>query len=301
MIKIAYHPNYHHPVPENHRFPMEKYSALPKLLIDKKIFGYDHFFEPNKLEEGVYCEGHSIEYIQKISQGRLTAKEMRAIGFAYSLELMEREMTIASGTLVAALHALEENTAAFNIAGGTHHAFTNKGEGFCIINDQAVAANYMINHGYINAAAIIDLDVHQGNGTAEIFKNNKLVYTFSMHGEQNYPFRKENSDLDIPLKTGTTDHEYIELLSAHLPQILDKHKPQIVFYQAGVDVLASDKLGHLNLSIEGCKQRDKIVFEACKTRNLPIVTCMGGGYSEALDIILTAHINTFKTAKKYYS
>jgi len=300
MIQIAYHPNYHHPVPENHRFPMAKYSELPKRLIAENIFDEKHFFQPNKLEEGVFCEAHKVEYIQRMLSGRLTDKEMRAIGFKYSLELIDREMAIASGTVVGALHALEENTVSFNIAGGTHHAFTDRGEGFCIINDQAVAANYLINHFYIKKALIVDLDVHQGNGTAEIFQNNKLVYTFSMHGEQNYPFRKEYSDLDIPLASGTKDDEYLSVLESNLNEILDDFKPDFVFYQAGVDVLESDKLGHLSLSIEGCKLRDRLVFEACKKRKLPMTVCMGGGYSENLETILEAHLNTFKEVKKIY-
>ncbi len=298
MLQIAFHLNYVYPVPEGHRFPMLKYQKLPELLMDEGIVQMDDFFEPNILEEGTFAEAHDISYIEKLKNGRLTDKEMRVIGFHYSPELIDREMTIASGTVVGALHALE-NKVAMNIAGGTHHAYSDRGEGFCILNDQAVAAKYLLNHGFVNRVAIIDLDVHQGNGTAEICAGDDRIFTFSMHGEKNYPFRKEQSDWDIGLETGTTDSTYLNILKNALTKIFNEFKPDFVFYQSGVDVLETDRLGHLALTINGCKLRDELVISKCQECEIPLQISMGGGYSPDLDKILEAHLNTYRVAQKY--
>lgn len=298
MLQIAFHPNYVYPVPEGHRFPMLKYQRLPELLMDEGIVKMDAFFEPNILEEGTFAEAHDISYIEKLKNGRLTDKEMRVIGFHYSPELIDREMTIASGTVVGALHALE-NKVAMNIAGGTHHAYSDRGEGFCILNDQAVAAKYLLNHGFVNRVAIIDLDVHQGNGTAEICAGDDRIFTFSMHGEKNYPFRKEQSDWDIGLEIGTTDGTYLNILKDALTKIFNEFKPDFVFYQSGVDVLETDKLGHLSLTINGCKRRDELVISKCEELKIPMQISMGGGYSPDLDKILEAHLNTYRVAQEY--
>jgi acetoin utilization deacetylase AcuC-like enzyme len=187
-----------------------------------------------------------------------------------------------------------------NIAGGTHHAFANKGEGFCLLNDIAFAANVLLHRKLVQKIVIIDLDVHQGNGTAAIFKNNPQVFTCSMHGKDNYPFHKEVSDLDIPLPIGTTDELYLQLLKSNLSTIFHQEKPDFVFYLCGVDVLATDKLGKLNLSEQGCKERDTLVLEACQNQKIPVACAMGGGYSPKISDIVNAHCNTFKVAQKLF-
>ncbi len=213
--------------------------------------------------------------------------------------MVERELRIAQGTIDGCYYAIE-NGVAFNIAGGTHHAGSNWGEGFCLLNDQAIAANYLINNKIATSILIIDLDVHQGNGTAQIFENEARVFTFSVHGEKNFPFRKEKSSLDIGLANGVTDEEYLNIIKEKIPYLFDLVKPDFVFYLAGVDVLATDKLGKLSLSKDACKQRDFIVFDACKQRNIPVQVSMGGGYSPDIKDIVDAHCNTFKVAKEIY-
>ena len=229
----------------------------------------------------------------------LNDKEKRAIGFPMSDRLVQREKKIIQGTVECALHALEHGIS-MNIAGGTHHAFSNRAEAFCILNDQAIASNYLINNGLSNKILILDLDVHQGNGTAEIFKNNNQVFTVSFHGKNNYPFRKEKSDLDIELEDNTNDEIYLNLLMETIPEILDKTEPDFIFYLSGVDVLKNDKLGRLSMSIEGCKERDKYIIETCYNNSIPIQISMGGGYSSILKDIIEAHSNTFRLAQEIY-
>jgi acetoin utilization deacetylase AcuC-like enzyme len=204
-----------------------------------------------------------------------------------------------NGTLQCALYALKYGIS-MNIAGGTHHAFTNCGEGFCLLNDNAIAANYLLKNNLAYRILIVDLDVHQGNGTAEIFQNNNKVFTFSMHGEKNYPLHKEKSDLDIELPDGINDKQYLDLLVPALNKCIELHEPDFIFYQCGVDVLASDKLGRLALSINGCKERDKIVLELAKKHKIPIVCSMGGGYSEKISDIVEAHANTYRLAQQIF-
>ena len=298
MYKIAWHPVYVHPVPENHRFPMIKYELLPQQLIRLGIVNEDYFFEPT---EGLRYDLsiHDSDYIDRLLDGKLTRKEERASGFKQQSSLVEREIRITNGTVEGALSALKYGVA-FNIAGGTHHALSNRPEGFSLINDQAVAAMHLLKERKATKIIIIDLDVHQGNGTAEILQNESRVFTFSMHGEKNYPFHKPPSDLDIPLPDNCSDSEYLDILEKRLPQLLDEQQPDFAFFQAGVDVLKEDKLGRLSLTIEGCKQRDKIVFEQCKKRNIPVMGTMGGGYSTDIKVILEAHCNTFRLASDMY-
>ena len=206
---------------------------------------------------------------------------------------------INQGTIDCAEYALQYGIA-MNIAGGTHHAFTDRGEGFCLLNDIAMAAHYLLNHKNFSKILVVDLDVHQGNGTAQIFRNDPRVFTFSMHGAHNYPLQKEKSDLDIPLPDGTDDTFYLNLLKKHLPQIIDDFEPEFVFFQSGVDVLATDKLGKLGMTIAGCKERDRIVLTTCKQNNLPVVASMGGGYSERIAYIVDAHANTYRLAQSIF-
>ncbi|WP_425391658.1 histone deacetylase family protein [Ekhidna sp.] len=299
MLKIAWSPIYNHPLPEGHRFPMEKYDLLPKQLLHEGTIEEQSIFYPRKLTEEEILAVHTTDYWKKLQELNFTRQEERRSGFPITEGLVEREVTINAGTIQCAEYALEYGIS-MNIAGGTHHAFTNRAEGFCLLNDIAIAAKYLLNHQKAQQILVIDLDVHQGNGTAEIFQNEDRVFTFSMHGEHNYPLQKEQSDLDIPLKDGTDDKTYLALLDEHLEKLLDQVKPDFIFYQSGVDVLASDKLGRLGLSIDGCKQRDKKVIELAKRNDLPVVASMGGGYSEDIKQILEAHANTYRIAQAIY-
>ncbi|MDX1905088.1 MAG: histone deacetylase, partial [Thermonemataceae bacterium] len=213
--------------------------------------------------------------------------------------LVQREITIAQGTIDCALYA-QKYGIAMNIAGGTHHAFSNKGEGFCLLNDVAIASNYLISNNLAKNILIIDLDVHQGNGTAEIFQDNPAVFTFSMHGEKNYPLFKEKSDLDIALPDGTDDKIYLYLLKTTLAQLIEAQQADFLFYISGVDVLSTDKLGRLSLSINGAKERDKFVLETAKQYKIPLAISMGGGYSERIADIVEAHSNTFRLAQDIF-
>ena len=299
MIKVAWHPSYVHPVPDGHRFPMEKYELLPMRLIREGIISEDNFFEPS---QGLTynLDVHDSEYLRRLFNLELTKKEVRASGFTLSQDLIQRELRITNGTVEGALWALNNRSAAFNIAGGTHHASANKAEGFCLLNDQAIASSYLLENTKVSQILIIDLDVHQGNGTAQIFKNINNVYTFSMHGANNYPYHKPPSDLDIPLSDNTNDKKYLTLLREYLLNIITEINPDFIFYLAGVDVLAEDKLGRLGLTLNGCKERDELVFFLANHNDIPIMTTMGGGYAPDIKIILEAHCNTFRSASDVF-
>jgi len=299
MLKIAYHEIYNHPLPANHRFPMEKYDLLPQQLLHEGTCTKENFFEPEIPNNKYFFSVHTPEYFFDLLNITLSKKEERKIGFPLSEQLIAREMIIADGTMKASEFALEYGIA-MNIAGGTHHAFSDSGEGFCMLNDQAIGARYLQQKGLANKILIVDLDVHQGNGTAEIFQNDTSVFTFSMHGKANYPFHKEKSDLDIPLESGTSDTEYLSILKNTLPKLIATEKPDFIFYQSGVDILESDKLGKLNLSVEGCKARDRFVLQTCFDKKIPVMCSMGGGYSKDINIIVNAHANTFRLAQEIF-
>jgi len=299
MLKIAWSEKYHHGLPAGHRFPMEKYSLLYAQLLYEGTVKDSAYFLPDALSKEDVIRTHDAGYFDKLVNLELSALEARKTGFPLSKELIERELLIMGGTLEAAKYALQYGIA-MNIAGGTHHAFTNRGEGFCLLNDMAIAARELIHQGLVNQCIVVDLDVHQGNGTAEIFKDDSSVFTFSMHGKSNYPMHKEMSDLDIALEDKTDDKTYLGLLDYHLKSIIDEVKPDLILYQCGVDVLGTDKLGRLNLSIGGCRERDKLVLETAKLNRIPIVGAMGGGYSERIADIVDAHANTFRLAQELY-
>jgi len=294
-IKIAWHPLYAHPLPEGHRFPMLKYELIPGQLLHEGTIKPNNLFSPEPVDEEIILLTHKHEYWVQLRDLTLPAKEQRRIGFPLNAQLLERELRITQGTIDGAKYA-QQNGIAFNVAGGTHHAGSNWGEGFCLLNDQAVTANYLLNKKLASRILIIDLDVHQGNGTAEIFINDPEVFTFSMHGDKNFPFRKELSDLDIPLDDGLQDDEYLSILYLNLKKAFDKHNPDFVFYLSGVDVLSTDKLGKLALSKMACKERDKMVLQYCKDKNLPVQISMGGGYSTDIKDIVDAHCNTYRLA-----
>jgi acetoin utilization deacetylase AcuC-like enzyme len=300
FIPIAYHKKYKLKLPIGHRFPMEKYELLPLQLIHEGVFNENHFFLPEHARLKDVLEIHDKEYVLKLINRNLNKSEIRKIGFPLTNELIDREFLITGGTIMGAEKAIKHGIS-MNIAGGTHHAFSNKGEAFCLLNDQAIAAKYLINNKKINKILIVDLDVHQGNGTASIFKSNKKVYTFSMHGAKNFPFKKEKSDLDIELEDNTSDEKYINKLEKTLNQLIKEVNPQFVFYLSGVDVIDTDKLGRLSLSLEGCKKRDQIVFSICKNKKIPVQCSMGGGYSKDIRTIVNAHSNTFKMANEVFT
>eukprot|EP01133_Synstelium_polycarpum_P017300 gene17300-20640_t len=257
-----------HPLPEGHRFPMLKYELIPEQLLYEGSIEQEQLFEPGLLEEEIIVMTHEKAYWEKLRDLTLSDREQRRIGFPLSPELVEREVRIARGTIEAAISAMEYKIA-FNVAGGTHHAGRSWGEGFY---------------------------VHQGNGTAEIFGKVPQVFTFSMHGDKNFPFRKEQSDLDVPLENGMGDEAYLQLLEQHLKKAFLVQQPDFVFYLSGVDVLATDKLGKLALSKAGCKERDRIVLQYCKDLGVPLQISMGGGYSADIKDIVDAHCNTFRLA-----
>jgi acetoin utilization deacetylase AcuC-like enzyme len=297
MLKVAFREEYIHPLPENHRFPMEKYDLLPKQLLHEGTLQHEHFFQPVEIDIEEVLNVHTASYIDRLYGLQLNEKEQRLTGFIHSHELINREKLIMEGTRKCAELALA-NKAAMNIAGGTHHAFTNRGEGFCLLNDLAIASKWLQKSGNAQNILIIDLDVHQGNGTAEIFNNDPSVFTFSMHGENNYPLKKENSSCDIPLPDGIKDEAYLYLLESHLNAVLNTFQPNFIFYQCGVDILETDKLGRLGISVDGCKKRDKRIFESVRQLNVPIVCTMGGGYSPDIKHIVEAHANTFRVIQE---
>ena len=299
MLKIAFDPIYAHPLPEGHRFPMLKYELIPLQLLHEGVITQQNLFSPTILDEEWILTTHEQIYWEKLKNLNLSYQEEKRTGFPLSAQLVERELRIAQGTIDGCLFA-KKNGVAFNVAGGTHHAGTNWGEGFCLLNDQAIAANYLLKNNLASTILIIDLDVHQGNGTAQIFQNENRVFTFSVHGENNFPFRKEKSDLDIGLADAIEDAEYLTIIDKNLKQLFHQVKPDFVFYLAGVDVLATDKLGKLALSPLGCKQRDELVFNYCLRKNTPVQVSMGGGYSVNIKDIVDAHCQTFKVAHQLY-
>lgn len=299
MLKIAYLPQYEHFLPPGHRFPMAKYGLLAQQLIHEGTCDRSNFFEPNPPDDKYILAIHDPEYYYDLLNLTLGHKEALAIGFPLSRALIYRERAIAGGTLAGAEYALEHGVA-MNIAGGTHHAYADRGEGFCMLNDQAIAAQYLLDNDLAKKILIIDLDVHQGNGTAKIFENEPRVFTFSMHAEKNFPFTKEKSDWDIGFPDGTRDEVYLKTLQEVLPELLYKVQPDFVFYLSGVDILESDNLGRLSCTIEGSRQRDKLVIESLYRLGLPVQISMGGGYSKQLRHIVDAHAHTFKIAQDVY-
>ena len=300
FIPIAYHHIYKLPLPENHRFPMEKYELLPQQLLLEGTCEPSDFFTPTKVALENVLNIHNKEYVTRLINLNLTQREIRNIGFPLTKELVERELIIAGGTIMGCEKALKTGIA-MNIAGGTHHAFSDCGGAFCLLNDQAIAAQYLLDQNKASQILILDLDVHQGNGTASIFESNPKIFTLSVHGAKNYPFRKEKSDLDIALEDDTGDKKYLDKIKKIIPVLIDNIKPDFIFYLSGVDVLGTDKLGRLNLTIEGCKERDTFVLKQCNDRNIPLQCSMGGGYSKDIKVIIEAHANTYRAAKTIYT
>ncbi len=298
-LPIAFHPIYKHPLPEGHRFPMLKYELLPKQLLHEGTAENSDFFEPEICDLKHILTIHDKAYVENLLNLTLDPKAARKIGFPLSEILVERELRIAQGTILGCEKALVGGIS-FNIAGGTHHAYTNRGEAFCMLNDQAIGAQYLLDKKLASKILIVDLDVHQGNGTAEIFSKNDSVFTFSMHGKTNYPFKKETSDLDIALDDGCIDATFLSILETTLPKLIEQQKPDFIFYLAGVDILETDKLGKLSCTLDGCKQRDELVLSLCRKLEIPVQVSMGGGYSPDIKTIIEAHANTYRVARNLY-
>lgn len=275
---------------------MEKYELLIQQLLHEGTITEDQVFSPETIHLNDVLKVHDADYLDRLQRLEVSPKEQRTSGFVHNERLINRELMIMGGTRACAEQVLEGG-AAMNIAGGTHHAFTNRGEGFCLLNDQAIAAKWLLDNTQIENILIVDLDVHQGNGTAEIFKATPEVFTFSMHGKNNYPLKKESSDLDVELEDAIGDADYLYTLEASLDGILKDLSPDFIFYQCGVDVVATDKLGRLGMTRNGCKRRDEIVFETVKQLDVPVVSTMGGGYSPHIKDIVEAHANTYRVAQ----
>ena len=282
-------------LPAGHRFPIAKYALIREQLLWQGIAELADFYEPGLCAEEDVLRVHTAEYWHKVRDLQLSAAEVRRLGLPQSAQLVRRSLSSSAGTVQSALRALRDGIG-LNLAGGTHHAFADRGEGFCLLNDQAIAAAHLLAHGLAKQVLIVDLDVHQGDGTAAIFQHEPRVFTFSMHAGANYPLRKEQSDLDVTLALGTNDEEYLAQLTTVLEPLIERVQPDFIFYQAGVDVLATDKLGKLALTAAGCRQRDELVLGLCHARQTPVAVSMGGGYSERLADIVDAHCNTFRVA-----
>jgi acetoin utilization deacetylase AcuC-like enzyme len=278
---------------------MLKYELIPEQLLYEGSINADNLFSPAPCSDDIILLTHTAAYLEKLKNQTLSPKEQRHIGFPQSPMLTERELVITQGTIDCCRYAFE-NGVSMNVAGGTHHAFADRGEGFCLLNDFAVAANYLLQNKLAKQILIIDLDVHQGNGTAKIFEQERRVFTFSMHGRHNYPFHKENSSLDIALEDGTNDTVYLQLLQTHLTNIITTIQPDFAFFLSGADILATDKFGKLKISLAGCRQRDKLVFTMLQQNKIPCTVAMGGGYSADVKMIVEVHCNTFRTALSVY-
>ena len=297
-MKCVYHPSYQVALPPGHPFPMSKYSLLRDQLLAEGIVATGDILQPEPLDASTLGLVHTPEYLAKLAASGLSAAEQRRLGLPWSEALWQRSRLAAAGTLLAARTALDQGLAA-NLAGGTHHAFADHGEGFCVLNDVAVAVRKLQAESSIQRAATIDLDVHQGNGTAAIFETDDDVFTFSMHGERNYPIAKMRSNLDVPLKDGVGDVEYLDTLQGVLPSVLDRAGADVVFYLAGVDVAAGDRYGKLALTEEGIRRRDRCVIEAVRGRGLPLVIVLAGGYAATRARTAELHAHAFRESAAY--
>jgi acetoin utilization deacetylase AcuC-like enzyme len=294
-VRAFYSDHFVLPLPEGHKFPMAKYSRLRERILAEGIISPDDLQEAPAASWEDLLLVHQPGYVDAVANGTVAPDIQRRIGFPWSPPMVERSRRSVGATIAAARVAVDEGTAA-NLAGGTHHAFADRGEGFCVFNDVAVGARVLQRDQHAGRIAVIDLDVHQGNGTAAIFSGDASVFTFSMHGEKNFPFRKELSDLDVALPDGTGDDDYLALLGRHLPEVLNRHQPDFVFYLAGADPYEGDRLGRLKLTIEGLRRRDEMVMAACTRASLPVAITMSGGYATDVDAIVTIHANTIRTA-----
>jgi acetoin utilization deacetylase AcuC-like enzyme len=296
--KVFYSPYYYADIGENHVFPIRKFELVKDVLLKERTLTPEEIVEPEPASIEEVSLVHTTDYISRLIAGTLNRQEIRKLGLPWSKSLVRRSFLATSGTINAAKSALK-NGVSSNLAGGTHHAFPDRGEGFCVLNDVGVAIRVLQREKLAEKFLIVDCDVHQGNGTAFIFQNDPSVFTFSMHGAKNYPLFKEKSNLDLELADGTSDLEFIETLNEALPRII-MHQPDIIFYLGGADPFENDKLGRLKLSFEGLRQRDETVLEFAKSKNVPIVTVMSGGYAADINDTVEIHCNTIRAVKKVF-
>jgi acetoin utilization deacetylase AcuC-like enzyme len=297
-MRICYSDHYQIPLSPTHPFPITKYKMARDRLLAEGTITHWHLTDPGLAAHEDILLVHDQDYWFRCVNGELTAAEVRRIGFPWSQALVRRSRAAAQGTITAARNALRDGVAS-NLAGGTHHAFADHGEGYCVLNDIAIATRVLQRDGLARRVCVIDCDVHQGNGTAAIFNGDPDVFTFSMHGERNFPLRKEPSRLDVSLSDGTGDDEYLSVLSRYVPAILAEHRPDIVFYQAGVDPHERDRLGRMKLTLQGLRQRDEFVIGACQAARVPVVTTMGGGYGKQISETVEGHCNTVRVALSF--
>lgn len=297
--RVFYSPYYYADIGENHVFPIKKFELVRDLLLKEGTLQPSEIAEPLPAEIEDVCLVHDKEYVLRLIAGELSKQEVRRLGLPWSKSLVRRSFLATSGTINAANWALE-NSIASNLAGGTHHAFPDRGEGFCVLNDVAVAIRVLQRENPARKFLVVDCDVHQGNGTAFIFENDANVFTFSMHGAKNYPLHKEKSSLDIELPDKTGDMEFLDTLSEALPRIF-LHDPDLIFYLGGADPYEKDKLGRLSLTKEGLMKRDEMVLEFAKSKDVPIVTTLSGGYAMDINDTVDIHANTIRAAKKVFS
>ena len=294
-MKLFYCDHFVLPLPEGHRFPMQKYSLLRETLAATGRFAKEDFHVPEAATDAEIQRAHCPDYLHRVSHGLLSEREIRRIGFPWSPAMVERSRRSSGATMAACRAALEEGCAA-NLAGGTHHAFYDRGEGYCVFNDAAIAARAMQAEGRVARVAVIDCDVHQGNGTAAILAGDPTTFTFSIHGAKNFPFDKEKSDLDIELADGTGDAAYLDALQRGLTAALDHANPGLVIYLAGADPFEDDRLGRLKLTRQGLVARDEAVLTACRDRGIPVAIAMAGGYARRVEDTVAIHATTVRTA-----
>jgi acetoin utilization deacetylase AcuC-like enzyme len=286
-------------LPPGHRFPIAKYGMIREGVVASGALAPADIHEPDRAERWALELAHTRAYVDGIMEGTISPGEARRLGFPWSEQLRERSLRTVQATIEAARDALDGG-AGVTLAGGTHHAFPGHGEGFCVFNDVAVAIRALQREGRVRRVVILDLDVHQGNGTAAMFTDDPDVFTFSMHGAKNYPFRKERSSLDLELPDGTSDREYTSLLTAHLDGVLESARPDLAFYLAGADPYRDDRFGRLRLSFAGLQHRDELVARACSHRGIPLVLTMAGGYARVLEDVVTIHCNTVAELRRAY-
>ena len=294
-MKVFYSDHFVLPLPEGHRFPMIKYSMLRESVAASSICGPEEMIVPNPVSDAEILRSHEEGYLRRVASGTRTEKEMRRIGFPWSKRMVERSRRASGGTLGACLAALEDGFAA-NLAGGTHHAFADRGEGYCVLNDSAIAARAVQAEGLVERVVVVDTDVHQGNGTAAIVRGDATIYTLSIHGAKNFPFRKEESDLDLALPDGADDGEFLDALADGLERALEESRAELAIYLAGADPFEDDRLGRLSVSKEGLAERDRLVLESCRERGIPVAVTMAGGYARNVEDTVEIHLQSIERA-----
>jgi acetoin utilization deacetylase AcuC-like enzyme len=297
-MRVSYTPLYYADIGDGHVFPIRKFELVRDRLLGEGTLAPAEIVEPRGAAVEDVLLVHTEDYVTRLRAGALTPRELRRLGLPWSKALVRRSFLATGGTIAAARAALREGVGA-NLAGGTHHAFPDHGEGFCVLNDVAVAVRVLRRDGLARRAAVVDLDVHQGNATAAIFEGDAETFTFSMHGAKNYPLFKARSSLDVELADGTGDAEYLDTLARHLPRVFE-HAPDLVFYLGGADPYAGDRLGRLSLSVAGLRERDETVLRACRARGVPVATVMSGGYAADIQDTVEIHCNTIRAAKRVF-